>query len=343
MNIVIIPGGFTISGDSIMNSYSPALMASIEVPELLHPTKLVITPGLSYKDGEPQIITFDLTSEPNDQLPPVAASIEDLPTSIQASENIQIAIDLPLPSEVNYDGDSFILELPFSVKNTDITGDQPVALACLLIDEFGQIVATHVCDDIMPDFVGPNQTVSVNASFQLPADSVFGPRKFYLSIINNSVDKTYIVPLPELINCSQAAEMPSDIYLGSDHNVISDTSITIPGTVSGSLKNTGNREEDEAHRIEFLGKAGQAISISISINTSPKSSKGWWGLIVTDPSGKQSFITYGWDDEDSWLSNISYIPLYCDGAYHLYITYDSSAFWDSEENFGSYNLTINYK
>jgi hypothetical protein len=225
--------------------------------------------------------------------------------------------------------DEFYLSIPFTVQNEDITRDQPVELEYLIVDDSGQIFS----GDELPFTIGPGQTVTTPINFVLPPSETFGPHKLYLKTINNNIDNTYNIQIPNLTNCVYV-ETPVDIYGTPIHPAETvNEYINVPGSILGQT------ERYIEHRIFFDGAAGDLISIEVESDVDD-----YFYFELTDPSGIG--IVGGhrhpdgtWENGGyvgNWISSLSRIPIVCNEKYSLYFS-----FTGDPEGATNYKVTIN--
>ena len=325
-SVVIIPGGFTISSGRRWNLVD----VYFRVPELLHPIQLVISPGVVYEGGVPVINIVDIVDNIQKPLSPLSAlALENLPANIQVGDKIHLNIGFPLTPSIRYAMDEFYLSIPFNLQNEDITRDQPVELEYLIVDDSGQIFS----GDELPFTIGPGQTVTTPINFVLPPSETFGPHKLYLKTINNYIDNTYNIQIPNLTNCVYV-ETPVDIYGTPIHPAETvNEYINVPGSILGQT------ERYIEHRIFFDGAVGDLISIEVESDVDD-----YFYFELTDPSGIG--IVGGhrhpdgtWENSGyvgNWISSLSRIPIVCNEKYSLYFS-----FTGDPEGATNYKVTIN--
>ena len=137
-----LPRNLAVTGVELLR-----LVVTYKVPELLHPTRLVLNPGILHQNEQVEQLSLDLGNVSQDfSLNDTAAN--SLPANIQVSSSVQVSIDFSSTGQItNTLGNQFTFRLDMSLTNTDITSDQPVALRLLVVDDSGRIYS-HVYDTL---------------------------------------------------------------------------------------------------------------------------------------------------------------------------------------------------
>lgn len=307
-HVIIIPGGFTISGFTTSYGLSRDQFSyNFEVPELLHPVQLVISPGIALEEnGETHEVIIDITQD--QELQPTLGNIQNeyLPVDIPLNEKVNLTIESPVDFYRSWD-QAFSLSIPFFAQNMDITGNQTIEIEYFIIDDLGMIIKRDsVFGNGIPYTIGPGQTITKNITFSIPPYSAFENRKLYLKVINNNIDKTYILKVPSLPNCVPVpAVVPNIIIYGITKNI----NLPIPGSISDNIGG------EETHLLQFDRSFGKIIRFKIE-----SVSENRLSYYLIDPEGYAILSGDSWYGGDIGGGDSSYVPIICNGTYNLYVT-----------------------
>lgn len=315
--LYILPPKVILTGTG--QSGTLGVQVTFKVPELLHPSKLNIGPGISLQGEEPTVLEIDLKDANTQTLSQTYRPSTDLPTQFSVSPNISADVSLNLGKisygTLNRFGDTTILlKFDLVLKNSDITADQAIEFVPLLVSMWGVIYYPSgwefrdECDASLPETIGPGQTKTTSLCFVVNAFEGFDARDFYLAIVGNSVDAIYNVQFPDLINCDPA-EPPSEI---NGVEVFSEERISIPSdfssTVKGDVGNAGGLA-----RFIFKGETGTWIKVSVD----PVDDRHYWAVMMTDPGGNL-ILEYSQSFESD-LFNTFRESILCNGEYAIYV------------------------
>ena len=356
------------------------ISAEFRVPELLHPTTLVINNGLlfdgvasspsldvaSATDGglEPvnsRLVSGKLTSFQNDS---IAVSIQDVPDNIATYHPAIDCEYLDCNTSLNLTSDQLIWSGPtqtgmfvqiidVTLHNTNITGDEPVALAFTVLDDYG-FVYQHTMDKeplpedcaSLPDGVGPGQTVVVRLCFGMP--EAYAGRTNFLHLVVATANSVNVFDLdsgPEVLSNCVAAALPARVDNQGDLvPVETEYTASAPDEVSGTIRIASNYDALGVEPVPFDRINVQATgSETISIRVSPGKPGGerWsdtqWKMILQDPSGASIFnVTFFSSDEvEPLFANVN---LWCTGVYSFYLR--PQGFGVQEDSVFPYVVTI---
>jgi hypothetical protein len=317
--VIIIPGGFTISGVGGQDLFT----IQYKTPELLHPSKLVLSPGIAFENGSPKQITIDISDNiQKPQMPLNTTTLENLPASFQTGDKVSVAVDNPAASMVDYFWSKFSLSVPFTIQNKDITGNQPIGFEYFIVDNNGQMFS----GDALPGSIGPGQTVTTAINFVLPPSESFSSKEYYLRIINDTLDNTYRMQSPSLPNCVFSGKPPAYIFPSISANP-ENINLEIPGSITHPVDN------QITHIIHFEGVAGDLLRIGIEYDGAP-----FLWFTLNDPSGQtvisgSSHIGNWQLSNGDWINSLSSIPIICNGEYIFYYSF-------SGEDSSTYTVTI---
>lgn len=186
---VILPTGlWAMDMNHDRDTFSPFVLLSYEVPELLHPSSLVISPGLSYEQSGAIPVTLEHSASYNGLLMPSPTSAVDrIPASLKLDDFIEMTISsYEITSE-----DELLVDFKFT--NTDITDDRPANVAIFLTLLDGGIYRPAVgctVGSISP-VLGPNQTESSRLCFILKGRNHYEGQQFYMTVIGEHVERTF--------------------------------------------------------------------------------------------------------------------------------------------------------
>jgi hypothetical protein len=330
-------------------------IASYKIPELLHPTHVVISPGI-LDDGQVNQLSFDISSPPQEFTTNSIFVPESLPSTIQVSDQIQGTINAISTGQVIYNGyplDKYIMFfIETSLKNADITSDQAVSLRFYAVDMSGMFSSVggsneESCTEEyigesqiqLYSQIGPGQEITQKICLALPEVAAHGKREFYVLVVGDNVFKVYGVKIPNLSNCVAESIPRSIIHITYDigafypanqeYPIEQEYQLGIPGSVSGTLKNL------TAHRLDFQGNADATIDIQVL-----PTSTGW-GIILSDPAGYEMFYSNNvYPEEATKLININ---LLCNGQYKIYLFPFFDRYHHPESGSRDYTVSITVK
>ncbi|MCA1666889.1 MAG: hypothetical protein LC793_05700 [Thermomicrobia bacterium] len=284
-----------------------------------------LTLGLAGAPSSPQMVN---AAFPTDSLPAtLSVGTVDLTVGSLVSGIVEPVYWLPDTGSVFLKTGSTYLSIEFSAKNTDITADQSLGFHAALIDDAGRIyystgLGTEKQTCSLQQKIGPGQALHGTLCFTLPGSYAVKKGGLALSITGPGTDKTYTVKPVQFDNCAASQTLPQEEgFNGYIHPVTSEQTFTIPGQITGHLK------QEEEHRLRFDGMEGETIDITI--DPVIKS----WILQLFDPSGRNVFNTYFPRSIDNGPA-LTNIPLLCGGTYSLYI---------SPATDSSYTVTVSLK
>lgn len=186
---VILPTGlWAMDMNHNRDAFSPFVLLSYEVPELLHPSSLVISPGLSYEQSEAIPVTLEHSTSYNGPLMPSPTSAMDgIPASVQLDEYVEMTI---LSFEIT-SKDQLLVDFKFT--NTDITDDRPANVAIFLTLMDGGIFrpAVECTAGSLSPVLGPNQTATSQLCFILKGRNRHEGQQSYLTAIGEHVERTF--------------------------------------------------------------------------------------------------------------------------------------------------------
>lgn len=325
----VIPGGLEVTDvmyvDSDFLNPRPGLVYfSYRVPELLHPARLRVTPGLSMLGAQPDEMIFDLNALPETDPPRIRIeALPPLPESVQLSQAVMLSTSPIAETTVDYQKGALVFELRFTVQNADITADQPVNFYVQLTDAWGRTSWRKYAGGSL----GPAQSSDLSETFMRPALDAIRSPWIAVTLITESTDKTYILPLPEPANCWQAESLPESMQMVYTDPILEAQELTVPGQGHGTLGAHGWK------RFDLQLTAGQLLSVAVT----PQSTTTWpykyRMLVLADPAGNTAFS--GAPDDYGTVPDTSRIPIYCNGIFHLYM-------WQGElEGFaGEYTVSV---
>jgi len=352
---LVIPGGAAVTAPIASHNSGngwefDSFSATFRVPEQLHPTQLSITPGLVY-NGITTSVALDLANVPEQstgivnptlggaslasiQSGPLAVDIAAAPGSILDYHDPQLHTDTAQdtsPEEPLYytarNGGYFVSVVDVTIKNTDITGDQPIYLDFTVLDGFGTIyqatpnlaLPSGECS-ALPSSIGPGQSTTVHLCFGMPEADANGSTS--LSLLVTSLEGLRQFALhadPEnLTNCTSQL-LPrrtwSDSY--GESTIAQDQTVSVSGSVNGSIIRKEGNNYSVVDRVRIQSPGGQTASISLTPN-SPFGSSTYWRLVLQDPSGATVY-QYDEDAPDTSPPVARDMSLFCRGTYALYI------------------------
>lgn len=190
---VIVPAKLVILGENNI-----VFFIKYKIPELLHPTRLVISPGLGYTASQASPIIVDLANVPP-SLMTNSEILDKLPRTFQLSENVQGTLDPTFVGEVA--DKQLIVSADYVLKNSDITGDQSLLglWTMYAIDELGFVYRGTVsganCDEPGRSIIGPGQSIAGYICFRIPNYDQINLSKFYLAVIGPAVDNVFSIEI----------------------------------------------------------------------------------------------------------------------------------------------------
>lgn len=318
ISVILIPSTQTLT--RLIN-------VSYRVPELLNPKELIIEPGISINNNDPNTTTINLEKEPNSgKVKSPEVPITDLPVEFELNEFVNFRIEQQDLVDLDYKRNTLPLRTQVTLENKDITGNQSYEIDILLVDQYGNIYQPG-CDKL-PGTIGPGQTETHIICFSINGPATLGENDYFLSLINDNIEINAKINKPIPTNCIPPSELPTQIYGGyNKFDVARDELLTLPITTSGSIQASGTYESSYGpiDRIRFEGKDGQVIQIDF--DGDPVENNTGWAVILTDPAGNEFFSA--WIDRSSgyWIfpfpdlpmHTFERIPLHCSGIYNLYI------------------------
>jgi len=176
------------NGAPVPEGFSSGVAAFVyRVPEKLHPTQMVLKPGiagLNSKTYEP--IVADISQTEFSKVSGLnTVNGHDLPVNFALSDAVTMHVEPAKScSEVVDVGDCDYYKLssalPVSFANSDITDDQNVNALIYFVDDRGEMYTPrqYFCDDV-PSTIGPGQTKTGNLCF----DTGGKTGKFYLMVM----------------------------------------------------------------------------------------------------------------------------------------------------------------
>lgn len=337
-----IPAGISIS-PSASYPFRPArFYSTFEIPELLNATRLVISPGYMQANGQSEPYYIDLSDE-SVQEPMTLNNItaEELPIDFPISDSVVAHIDYStVIPQVRYEktstsefGGGFDFALDITIKNNDITSNQPISLELIIIDKLGNYYHRTrfgfpeygTCTDTLPESIGPNQTISSTICFTVSESAANVSRDFYL-VTNRTA--TYYIKFPTITNCFESGEIRN-----FDEPTIDEQQVNIPVSLSNKFEpNTAG-----AHIIRFIGIAGKSIEIIVT----PDVGGDGLELYLFDPSGApiegdtlgdiEEFFSISFQDSPNQYN------ILCNGQYSIYIIMNTNSAPET-----NYNVSIKY-
>ena len=187
---VILPSGiWAMEMNYGEETFSPFVELEYNVPELLHPSQLVISPGISYDLSETTPVTLDPSSSFNEKLmPSPALPMDAVPALVRLNDFVEMNIQ-------NYwiGSKEGIIDIHVDVKfiNTDITANRPADAAVFLTTLDGAVYRPdiHRSGSITP-LLGPNQTKPSKLVFALRRLGSPEGQQFFLTTIGQNADRT---------------------------------------------------------------------------------------------------------------------------------------------------------
>ena len=304
----VIPGRLEVTdvmyADSDFHDPRPGIVYfSYKIPELLHPARLRVTPGLSTLGTQPEEMVFDLNALPDMDQPRIQIeALPPLPKSVQLTQAVTLSTGSIAETTVDWKSGALVFDLHLTVQNADITADQPVSFYVQLTDAWGRTSWRKYAGGSL----GPAQSSDLSDTFMRPALDAIRSPWVAVTLITESMDATYALPLPKPTNCGPAESPPDSLCSMYCHPVVDHQELTFPGESHGST------DSDAWQRYPLRLTAGQLLSVTI------KRPEDFVGILVlTDPTGNR--LIDALENPNGDWPDTSRIPIYCDGVYHLYL------------------------
>jgi hypothetical protein len=353
LNSLVIPPGLAVTapnasmkiGSHKWSYYS--FSTTFKVPELLHPTQLNINPGIVY-NGITTPVTLDLTGVPDQSAGFVNPTMAGAPDASFDSGPLAVNIAAGSGYLWAYDDDGgFTGAVDVTIKNTDITGDQPVNLTFAVLDGYGIIYRAVNYDppsgcSSLPDSIGPGQTFTGSLCFHMPGRNAYGTIPAGLLVTTPEDVKLFAFNAgPETLGNCSPQDLPETVRSrGGDYPIQTEYTISVPGSVDGSIHRDPDIFPDDLgaaafDRVTIQTPGDQTVSIRVTPNTPAETGYTGWLLMLQDPSG--ATVAYEQHGDSSTPAVLQNVPLICGGTYAFYIRLYSRDLTNEDY---SYQITV---
>ncbi len=319
--------GWIIPPELIVFGFPKSSQVQYRVPELLSPTRLIISPGIAFiapqelekyvSDNLPLMFTetsIDITPNGILQSEAILAIPNEVPAAFQQEpQDIQVGekVIASVPGEVTaeflveqYFRDDLILTLSIPLTNQDITQDREFDLEAIVVDEFGYLYQGNICSTDVYNTLGPGQSGTLKLCFTLPSYSARPPRSFYLSYYWDQTEVDYHVNVTGIANCALRTVEEINNILGSYHELPTQE-LLIPGETI-----VPQPEDSFYYFYGMIWIAPVPVDKYIVVNVIDDSIRR---LAILNPDGSRA----PYDIIEERTANIYGFYSYCNGPYYF--------------------------